>query len=317
VVPADQARRDATRLPAVLSRIGLVGSREYEAPTPDDALLLEPLAAAGIECDYRTWDDPAVDWPSYDAVVVRNAWDYFKRIREFLPWIDARAEDGTNLWNPPPVLRWNANKRYLEELREGGVQVVETEWVAPGTIASIDEVLSARGWTRAIVKPAVSGGAFRTWSVSLGGRSDPDLAALLASDEVMVQPFLEGIVRDGEWSMVFFDGRYSHAALKRPAAGDFRVQPKHGGTVHAAAPDDALIASAEAVLAHAPPGLLYARVDGVARDGALLLMELEILEPALFFAQGGPASIERFLEALRPRLRPPGGATPSSSRATP
>ncbi|MCA1727688.1 MAG: hypothetical protein LC722_08600 [Actinobacteria bacterium] len=281
----------------------LVGAAEYAEPTPDDALLIEPLSAAGIRVDYRTWDDPSVQWPTYDAVVVRNPWDYFRRIDEFLAWIDARDADGTNLWNPAPVLRWNANKRYLEELRAAGVPVVETEWVAPGTVTSIDEVLSARAWNPSVVKPAVSGGAWRTWTVALGERPDPDLRALLASDDVMVQPFLEEVPSDGEWSLIFFDGRFSHGVLKRPAGGDFRVQTKHGGTVEAAEPDDALIASAEAVLAHAPSGLLYARVDGVARGGALLLMELEILEPALFFEQGGPASVERFVDAVRTRLR--------------
>jgi glutathione synthase/RimK-type ligase-like ATP-grasp enzyme len=262
--------------------------------------------------DYLPWDDPEADWPAYDAVVLRTPWDYFRRPQEFLAWIDAREADGTNLWNPAGVCRWNADKRYLEELREAGIAVVPTAWIPRGSAAHPMDLMREHGWGRAVVKPGVSGGAYQTSVVDLkaGGELLVDPGA-----EVMVQPFLPEIEAEGEWSLMFFDGAYSHAALKRPARGEFRVQEKHGGTVDAVTAPPGLIRGAQRVLAQVKPDLLYARVDGVRRGSELILMELEVLEPALFFGQD-PASPAKFVAALVERLRPPRGATPSSSPGT-
>ncbi len=283
----------------------MVTCAAYRDLTPDDLLAAGVLAERGVHVSPVLWDDASADWPSFDVVVVRSPWDYYERAAEFAAWIAARAADGTNLWNPARVLRWNMNKRYLRELERAGVDVVKTIWLEHGTTArGLEDVLDEHGWTSAVIKPGISAGAHRTFVVT---RDDvhahqPEVDALLAHGDVMVQPFIERLVGEGEWSLLFFGGAFSHAVVKRPASGDFRVQPRHGGTVHPATAPGALVDAARRVLDHAPGALMYARVDGVRDGNRLLLMELEVLEPFLFL-DADPGAARRFAGAIVARLR--------------
>jgi len=283
--------------------IAFVTAREWPDMGPDDVHLIEALRAREVEFVTRSWDDPDVDWPSFDAVVIRSPWDYYLTPDRFRAWIDARAADGSNLWNRPEVLAWNMDKRYLGELERRGVAVVETEWLHDGE-AALADVMRRRGWSRAVAKPVVSAGAWRTSVVSSDDLDTGErrLAELLASGGAMVQPFLEQIVDEGEWSLVFFGDRFSHALLKRPAVGDFRVQERHGGSVAGADAPAGLRADAERVLAAFGHDVLYARVDGVRVADRLVLIELEVLEPVLYLGTA-PDSAGRFVDELTRRLR--------------
>jgi glutathione synthase/RimK-type ligase-like ATP-grasp enzyme len=265
----------------------------------DDQLLLAPLAARGVAATPVVWDDPGVSWSAFDGVLVRSCWDYHLRARDFNRWIDALEAASVQLWNPPAVLRWNAEKSYLRELAERGIDVVPTRWVERGAAESLASVLAETGWSCAVVKPAVSAAAHCTWRTSPGDAAarEVDFRALVASGRVLVQPYLDVVERDGEWSLVFLDGAFSHAVVKRPKAGDFRVQSHHGGEEHAAIAPPALIAAAEAVVRAAAAERLYARVDGCVLDGRFHLMELELLEPSLFL-RAHPAAAERLADAL-------------------
>jgi hypothetical protein len=131
---------------------------------PGDRLAAAELARHGIRVVPAAWDDPLVDWTGFDAVVVRSTWDYWTRTDEFAAWIDARGVDGTALWNPAPLLRWNMDKGYLRELEQRGVPIVPTAWPGPGeTLAG---VMAERGWSRAVVKPRCSGNGAGTWVVN-------------------------------------------------------------------------------------------------------------------------------------------------------
>ncbi|MBA2564888.1 MAG: hypothetical protein H0V09_05645, partial [Gemmatimonadetes bacterium] len=248
-------------------RLALVTCPQLPEGTPDDAVLLPHLRAAGFQPEFVSWDDETTDWRAFRAVVVRSTWDYHARPRRFLRWIEHCAETGIALWNPPRVLRWNHHKRYLRDLAEHGVPVVETEWLERGRPSDLAELLRHRGWDVAVVKPAVSAGARRTRTVrsTEAGAEQPVLDRMLRSGDVLVQPFLEAVVGEGEWSLIFFGGELSHAILKRPAAGDFRVQERFGGTVEAAtAPgwmteQAAAVLEAVEVLGGAEGDLLYAR----------------------------------------------------------
>jgi hypothetical protein len=279
------------------TRVALASYAQLPELNADDRLLLAALRAAGASAEPVVWDTPC-DWARFDVVVVRSCWDYHRRWVEFLAWIERVIAAGARLVNPAPVLRWNGDKRYLGELAAAGVRVVPTvrvEAAAPGQPApSLGDVLRARGWDEAVVKPAVSASAHATWrtALDLAPRDEARFAALLAaaSRGVLVQPFVEEVVADGEWSLVFLGGRFSHAVHKRSAAGDFRVQAEFGGRAEAAVPPQALTADAGAALAAATwaagvpcDAIAYARVDGVARAGRLLLMELECIEPQLYF----------------------------------
>jgi glutathione synthase/RimK-type ligase-like ATP-grasp enzyme len=278
-------------------------------PTDDDRLLVQALEARGARVDARSWSDPAARWSRYDAVVVRSCWDYFRRPAEFHAWLDRLEVERATVHNPVPTLRWNADKRYLRDLEARAVPVVPTHWVPLGAAPSIDGIRRRTGWKVLVVKPAVSGGAYGTWRSSPGAPSvsaddDARLAASAAEGDVMVQPMLEEIEREGEWSLHFFDGAFSHAIVKRPRTGDFRVQLEHGGSVESAEPSAAMIEAARRAIdaapdTGAPP--LYARVDGCVVNGAFVLMELELLEPALSLACSNGAA-ERLADALLRRI---------------
>jgi glutathione synthase/RimK-type ligase-like ATP-grasp enzyme len=282
--------------------VALATSAAYADLAPDDRLLLAPLAERGVRAEPAVWDDPAVRWTDYDAVVVRSCWDYHRRFAEFAAWVDRLTNEGVPLWNPPAALRWNARKTYLRDLAAAGVPTVPTRWADAATRASLAELLDAEGWADAVVKPVVSASAFGTWRVS--AREAPDredeFRAALAHGEVMVQRFVERVATHGEWSLVFFDGAFSHAALKRPRAGDFRVQQELGGSAVAADPTTAVVVQAALIVGHFAAGSLYARVDGVVDDDTLCVMELELVEPSLFLGldPGAPA---RFARAIARR----------------
>lgn len=283
--------------------VGLVTCGRFPDLWEDDRLLLQPLAERGMQGVPVRWDAD-VDWNAFDALVIRSTWDYFERADEFAAWIDARAAGRTPVWNPPDILRWNMQKGYLRELAAAGVPVVQTHWVERGSAVDLADVLRDRDWERAVIKPAISGGAWKTAPVR---RDDPAGSSalwneLVAGHDVMVQPFLDQIVDEGEWSVIFIGGEYSSTVLKRPAKGDYRVQEPHGGSsTFVAEPPAGLVEQARAVLAHVPAELLYARVDGIRDGDTFVLIELEILEPYLFFYTA-PGSVDRFADALASKL---------------
>ena len=274
--------------------------------TDDDRLLAEALSARGVAVHAVPWSDPQAQWSAFDAVVVRSPWDYFLRAAEFHRWLDRLERERARTHNDARILRWNADKSYLRELEASGIPVIPTRWLDARSKASLAELRRDTGWTDLVVKPTVSGGAHRTWRSAPGTEAADDirLAEMIGTGAVMVQPLVGEIEREGEWSLVFLAGAYSHAVLKRPCPGDFRVQREHGGSVESVEPTGAVIAAAERVIAaipfgEAPP--LYGRVDGCIVDGELRLMELEVLEPELFL-RCAAESAERLADALLDRI---------------
>jgi glutathione synthase/RimK-type ligase-like ATP-grasp enzyme len=274
--------------------------------TDDDRLLADALSVRGVSVRAVPWSDSAARWSAFDAVVVRSCWDYFLREGEFHAWLDRLESERVLVHNDVRVLRWNAEKSYLRDIGARGIPVIPTRWLAAGSATSLGELRRETGWSELVVKPTVSGGAHRTWRAMPGAEpaDDARLAEMLDEGAVMVQPLVGEIERGGEWSLVFIAGRYSHAVLKRPRMGDFRVQREHGGTLESVEPEDAVIAAAERAVAAIPFGdapPLYARVDGCIVDGELRLMELEVLEPELFL-RCAPESPGRLADALLARL---------------
>lgn len=264
-------------------KLALATCARFPALADDDWRLQRALARRGVPAVPAVWDDSRIDWSAFQAVVVRSTWDYHLRPALFDRWIGSLERAGIPLWNPPDVLRWNSRKTYLQELEAAGVPIVPTRFVVPRPDA-LAALLDETGWDDVVVKPIVSASAHRTWRTSRAALADDDALPAAGDEPVMVQPFIPGIVRDGEWSLCFFGGAFSHAVIKRPRPGDFRVQSDHGGVFKRAAPPDALAAAAESALRAAGRRTLYARVDGCVVDGVFLLMELELLEPGLFLA---------------------------------
>ena len=296
-------------------KIALVTYAADPGLTPDDELLAEALRARGAAPEPLPWDQPA-DWAGFDLVVLRSTWDYYLRSEEFASWIDSLDRLGVRVVNSPAIARWNGDKRYLFQLEAAGIAIVPTVGVAlpgeRGGTTTLGDVLRANGWDEVVVKPVVSAAGHETWRASRrsAAADEARFAALCRSAPggVFVQPFVPEVMAEGEWSLLFIDGAYSHAAIKRPRAGSFLVQNVHGGTYAPASPSLEVIEDAGRVLAAAArcagvgiADFAYARVDGVVRrDGAgerLVLMELECLEPSLFFLQA-PEAADRMAAAL-------------------
>ncbi len=274
-------------MPERLRRVALATYDARPEPTEDDRLLAEALSTRGVSVDAVPWSDPRARWNAFDAVVARSCWDYFHRAGEFHTWLDRLEADGVRVHNDVGILRWNADKTYLRDLEAAGIPVIPTRWLDVASPTTLGELRRDTGWGEVVVKPTVSGGAHRTWRSAPDADAvhDEQLAEMIGAGAVMVQPLVREIEREGEWSLVFFGGAYSHAVLKRPRAGDFRVQSEHGGSLEPAAPEATVIAAAARAIGAIPFGReapLYARVDGCIVDGRLLLMELEVLEPELF-----------------------------------
>jgi glutathione synthase/RimK-type ligase-like ATP-grasp enzyme len=280
--------------------IALVTCDRFPTLYGDEQALPAAFAAAGHAATVASWSDPGVDWRAFDRVVIRNTWDYFERIDEFRAWLDRIDAAGVRLCNPLPLVRWNLDKRYLVELARRGVRVVATELVERGARVDLAALVARAGWHDAIVKPTVSGGSFRThrFAAADAGAHQAALDEIVAASAAMVQPFVPEIATEGEWSLLFFGGELSHTVIKKPAAGDFRVQVQYGGSYVAATPPPSLVADARAVIAALPFSPEYVRIDGVRRDDHLVLMEVEAIEPYLFlpFAPDGAAA--RYVAAI-------------------
>ena len=285
-----------------MRRIALATCAKIPDLTSDDRLLIPRLAAHGIGAVPAVWDDDTVDWRSFEAVVIRSPWDYHLKPDRFLAWIDRVETLGVRLINPAAVLRWNAEKTYLRELAAAGVSVVPTRWVERGDTTPLLEILRETGWSRAVVKPAIAATAYRTWATDLASASADEarFRELAADGRVLVQAFMDAVTTEGEWSLIFFAGEYAYSVLKTPQAGDFRVQDEFGGSAVMRNAVDTLIAQASGVLDAAPfrrSDSVYARVDGCVVHGTFVLMELELLEPALFLGMY-PRGANRFGDAV-------------------
>jgi glutathione synthase/RimK-type ligase-like ATP-grasp enzyme len=236
----------------------------------------EPLRAAGLKVEGRSWAG-AEDLASFDRVLPLLVWGYVRAHEAWLEAVDRWEGEGVRLWNPPSVLRWNGDKRYLGRLAERGGPVVPTLFADRLDERVMAQAMERFGTERLVAKPQISSTAWQTIRWSPGAPLDAG-----PSGPAMVQPFLEGIAQ-GEVSLLYFGGRFSHAIVKRPQPGEFRVQPEYRGIIapHAPLPDE--LRAAETILAAVEEDLLYARVDLVrGPEGAPLLIELELIEPDLY-----------------------------------
>jgi hypothetical protein len=279
-------------------RVALATCARKPEPDPDEVPLAEALARAGADPHVVAWDDPTVRWDEFDLCVLRSTWNYPQRAEAFLAWVEQVAR-ATPLWNPREVVAWNFNKRYLRELAARGVPIVDTAHVPRGAAPPLARLLGERGWSQAVVKPAVSAASFGTWRVGqVDDAAQARFAADVAARDTLVQPYMRAVEGHGERALVWIDGALTHAIRKLPR---FAGQDEEVSQAVAIAEDERAVAGA----ALAPFGgqLLYARVDVVRDDaGAPRVMELELIEPSLYLLQHPPA-LARLVAAIMGRAR--------------
>jgi glutathione synthase/RimK-type ligase-like ATP-grasp enzyme len=278
-------------------RIALATAEHLPHGSEDDQVLLEAFRDASIDVAPVIWDGPA-DWTGFDTVVIRSIWDYHLKYPRFRRWLDKLDAAGVRVINDTNVVRWNADKHYMLDLEQRGVRITPTRAATRRENIALGAIMREMGWQHAVIKPTVSSTGYETWFVGAPcSEHDESRFSLQRQNmDVLVQEFAEG-VRDGEMSFVFLGGGYSHAVLKRAAGSEFRIHVEHGGTVERYEPQPAHIAWATNVMEKVTEPWTYARVDAVADRGGLLLMELELLDPELFFLYDRSAA-QRLIRAI-------------------
>ncbi len=271
----------------------------------DDDLAIEPLRALGWEVSTVSWRDKNADWNTFDVVVIRTTWDYHYAPDEFLTALEKIDASSARLENALSTVKWNLEKTYLRDLEEKGIKIVPTVW-ANGAFSAADlgNWKTELAADELIVKPTVSATARDTFRI----RSfDEAVSNVFTGRNFMVQPFMRSVVEEGEFSLFYFNGNYSHTILKRPKTDDFRVQEDHGGIISEAEPEPAMLAAAQKINDAIEPLPLYSRIDLVRHNDGFALMELELIEPALYFRMS-KGSAERFAKALDARMAVSAGA---------
>jgi len=266
----------------------------------DDDLAHTPLRRLGWQVENIPWNRPGIDWKQYDIVVIRSTWDYQHHAEDFLATLAVIERTGTKLENSLAIVRWNMRKTYLRDLAARGVPTLPTLWragLAPGGLLPLfDEAQS----DEVVIKPVMSGnaqGAYRLDRAKARAQAG-DIEAFFAQRPLMMQAFQRNIVSEGEYALHYFNGEYSHCVLKVPKPGDFRVQEEHGGDIRSVTPEPALLAVGQAAIAAIEGRPLYGRADCVRRDdGSFCIMELELVEPALYLRMD-PGAPERFARAV-------------------
>ncbi len=288
-----------------LALIGYQIQEKYNNGTvrDEDRDLFDFLTAKGTDLHREVWNDPAVNWAAYDAVILKSPWDYHEKHSEFLNWTDLLSRQGIRVLNSPEMVRWNSDKHYLKDIRDSGLPAIPTLYLEKNSVTDTENnYFRELNTSRLVIKPCISAGAKNT--VLVTSEEFPELLPLintwLQEEAYMVQPFVEEILA-GEWSLLFFGGKYSHSLLKTPKDQDFRVQHYLGGKVNYREADENLVRQATQFISRFAADTLYARVDGVVINGIFHLMELELIEPYLFL-DNVPQRMENYYQALKKHL---------------
>ena len=282
-------------------RIAFLTSERFARLYEDDLPLVLELEARGHTVTPVVWTTTdAQVLGGFDLVLMRTPWDWFHHRARFRAFLEALTHVPSRVVNPPALMQAFADKRYLARLQAKGVAVVPTEELAASQLHRVPELLAARGWSRAVLKPAFTANAVgaHRFEAADAPRVLAEVGTPGDDGAWLLQPFVPSIAQ-GELSFIFFGGRFSHAVRKRPVPQEWRVQHEYGGQSEPYAAPAREVEEATALLTAAAPGTVYARVDVVPWEGRLHLMELELVEPELFLRLE-PHAAARFADALLP-----------------
>lgn len=266
-----------------------------------DQLLFDPLEKLGWSVQEISWREKNTDWDQFDVVVIRSTWDYQDDPALFLEVLEAIEKSSAQLENSLESVKWNVDKTYLQELENKGIEIVPTLWRNQFQNEDIHTFFDEFDTDEIIIKPTVSANADNTFRIPKAEKSQylNKLSKVFKERSFLVQPFMDGIIKEGEFSLFFFGETYSHTILKKPKPSDFRVQEEHGGRLKLVKnPEESLLNSARKLLGKIDPLPLYSRMDYVrTNNNSFALMEIELIEPSLYFNMD-PASPKRFASVL-------------------
>jgi glutathione synthase/RimK-type ligase-like ATP-grasp enzyme len=276
----------------------------YDTNTIDeDKLLSSILKELEISHEIVAWSDPEADWSKFTSLLIKSTWDYFDFYPEFLNWIQKIKKLGMPVLNDLDTILWNSSKTYLLEIEEKGFPVIAGLILKKGEVIDAVQIRQKIKTDTWVVKPLVSGGAKNTLKIQSSDWENyaDQVRDLVKEEDFLVQPFIQEVQSVGEYSLIFFNQKFSHAVLKTPAKADFRVQHYFGGTIQTIDPSTEMLKSCRDLVDEFASGSLYGRVDGVEIGGVFHLMELELIEPYLFLGLADQA-IPNYKEALSARL---------------
>lgn len=261
-----------------------------------DQLLYEPLKQLGWMAEEVSWRNTSINWDIYDAVIIRSPWDYQDDPEAFLDVLKEIESSTAHLENSLETVKWNIDKTYLSDLQQQDIEIVPSLWCNQFYADELPTFFAELASPEIVIKPTISAGADDTFWIQKNKQNQytKRLSSIFSDRPFLVQPFMENITSEGEFSVFFFGDSYSHTILKTPKENDFRVQEEHGGRLQKVEPEVHLLSAAREVLDIIDPLPLYTRADYVrTTDDTFALMELELIEPSLYFNMD-PESPERF-----------------------
>jgi glutathione synthase/RimK-type ligase-like ATP-grasp enzyme len=279
-------------------KIGLLTCEKLPELTLADQQLIPELAKHNIIAKAVIWSDKTINWNDFDYLIFRNTWDYFEKETEFNLWLDQIEKLGIKTLNAIEIIKQNKHKFYLREMEKKGISILPTIFIDKNTSLNLAEIIP-KHWGKAVIKPAFSAGSYLTtvFDVSDIEKTNDEYTKIAQEKELLLQEFIPEIQTLGETSFIFFNKKFSHAVNKKPIDGDFRVQSQFGGKYTLIQPSQELIDKAQKVVNTFHDKLLYARVDGIVIDTELHLMEIECIEPDLYFDISEDA-LKRFVASI-------------------
>ncbi len=266
----------------------------------EDEMLLNLFTKHHHQVTLKVWDDPSVDWTSYDIIIIKSTWDYFiGKIEKFYQWLTFIKEKNIPCLNHPDLIKWNADKHYLLDIQSAGLNIVPSIIIEKNNLFYADDAFQKFKADELIVKPTISGGAMNTLRLNKNNAKDHEaqINDWLKEQAYLIQPLKKEVIKQGEWSFLFFNGQFSHHLLKVAKEGEFRIQHFFGGKIISPDFDRNIINIAQEYVNKFATNSLYARVDGVITENGFELMELELIEPYMFFFTN-EQSLENYYNAF-------------------
>ncbi len=291
-------------------KIALLTCQRLPDLTTADQLLIPELANHNIQAEAVIWDNPNVNWTNFDYLIFRNTWDYYEKESQFNLWLSTIKKLGIKTLNSIEIVEQNKHKFYLRELQNQNTTIIPTVFIEKTKHLNLAEIIPSH-WKKAVIKPAFSAGSYLTevFEIAEIDKINAKYQNIARTKELLLQEFKPEIETEGETSLIFFNKKFSHAVNKKPKAGDFRIQVQFGGAYTSITPSAEVIQQAQNIVNTFPNQLLYARVDGIIINNKIQLMEVECIEPDLYFNYCG-GSVQQFVNSILKLIEEPKTSVP-------